>query len=426
MYEKDQCIIKGLQTRLSSKAYSDVVFLLDSGVQIFAHKAILSARSTFFFEVFQLKSRSAPCQILTQFKNIKPYKHDLFLKYGENQEVDLISVHEIDSDCFFFVMEYLYTDRLKRLPFEEEKVLDIFNLASLYRLKKLELYVLPGIATLPNCAPKGGIKDHKSSNLEEPSLWKDFSHFYRLCNGKHFANSLPTDRVSSIGFLSDIIFVVDGFRFFAHKVIVSSRSTYFESLFCWNWRESDQREISIPDCPKDAFEIVLEFIYSNRLDIDSLFEALELYKLSQFFGIDEMTCACEEYIVTRNLDVESVCHLWNCAREINAKNLLEDCANFFVTHFLQCSRSPGFLDLERDLLKSALNAGQIDEDEDKMFNVIQLWCQANALRLNCSPQQMIEELLPPKTLFNRRIKQRLIGGSESSEKWMLSFLVERH
>jgi len=280
MYEKDQCIIKGLQTRLSSKAYSDVVFLLDSGVQIFAHKAILSARSTFFFEVFQLKSRSAPCQILTQFKNIKPYKHDLFLKYGENQEVDLISVHEIDSDCFFFVMEYLYTDRLKRLPFEEEKVLDIFNLASLYRLKKLELYVLPGIATLPNCTPKGAIIDRKPSNLEEPSLWRDISHFYRLCNGKHFANSLPTDM----------------------------------SLFCWNWRESDQREISIPDCPKDAFEIVLEFIYSNRLDIDSLFEALELYKLSQFFGIDEMTYACEEYIVTRNLDVESVCHLWNYRR----------------------------------------------------------------------------------------------------------------
>lgn len=62
---------------------------------------------------------------------------------------------------------------------------------------------------------------------------------------------------------SDVTFVVNDIEYHAHKNILS-RFDYFYSMFK-NWKEGKENKIPISDVAPEIFNIVLEFIYENRL-----------------------------------------------------------------------------------------------------------------------------------------------------------------
>ena len=59
-----------------------------------------------------------------------------------------------------------------------------------------------------------------------------------------------------------------------------------------------------------------------------------------------------------------------------------------------------FLELDKDLLKLALNAGQIDDDSQKMFHVLKHWAHCNMIKYESSVEALLSELLPPKVTKN--------------------------
>lgn len=63
--------------------------------------------------------------------------------------------------------------------------------------------------------------------MAEHTLWFDVSQYCRQRE------------------LSDIVFLVEGQEFPAHKVIVACQSTYFNSLLSNIWKESNQKEIAL-------------------------------------------------------------------------------------------------------------------------------------------------------------------------------------
>lgn len=74
----------------------------------------------------------------------------------------------------------------------------------------------------------------------------------------------------------------------------------------------------------------------------------------------------------------------------------------------------GFLQLDKELLKSALNAGNIDAECDRMFDAIVMWAKANTESDDPQAlQELVGELLPPKVLFNQKIKYSMLNPSAS-------------
>lgn len=63
---------------------------------------------------------------------------------------------------------------------------------------------------------------------------------------------------------SDVTFVVNGLEYRAHKNILS-RFDYFDSMFSSSFQEGKENKISISDIAPEIFNIMLEFIYRNRL-----------------------------------------------------------------------------------------------------------------------------------------------------------------
>ncbi|XP_065322235.1 BTB/POZ domain-containing protein 9-like isoform X3 [Gordionus sp. m RMFG-2023] len=101
---------------------------------------------------------------------------------------------------------------------------------------------------------------------------------YRLQN-----NGKKTKQVFFIGYkimerkqnlneeYSDVVFIVDGKRFHAHKFILASKSEYFRALLYGGMKKSlpDCNELELKDAPNQAFKTLLKYIYTGKMNLTS-------------------------------------------------------------------------------------------------------------------------------------------------------------
>lgn len=161
---------------------------------------------------------------------------------------------------------------------------------------------------------------------------------------------------------SDVTFVVNGFEYRAHRNILS-RFDYFDSMFSPSFQEGKENKISINNIAPEIFNIMLEFIYRNRLSnwkeimqahSEKLLKAANLVcsricpkaigyfieiiincpKIcNKFFvlkyGIVGLRKNCEKYIIRAGkITVETACEYFIMADEHNAPQLLEAATKF--------------------------------------------------------------------------------------------------
>ena len=55
-----------------------------------------------------------------------------------------------------------------------------------------------------------------------------------------------------------------------------------------------------------------------------------------------------------------------------------------------------YLELDKDLFKLALTAGEIDADSSRMFEIIIQWAEFNASKLGVPVDALLSTLLPPQ------------------------------
>lgn len=68
--------------------------------------------------------------------------------------------------------------------------------------------------------------------------------------------------------MCDVILLADdGVQIPAHKVILSSSSTFFHLLFTANFKEKNEKIISIKEIDSDILETIIRYIYTSKLDI---------------------------------------------------------------------------------------------------------------------------------------------------------------
>ena len=65
------------------------------------------------------------------------------------------------------------------------------------------------------------------------------------------------------GTFADVTFVLGESKIKAHKCILASRCSFFESMFTVGMRESQESIITVQDISAFTFKKLLEFIYSD-------------------------------------------------------------------------------------------------------------------------------------------------------------------
>ncbi|KAK4257923.1 hypothetical protein QN277_007447 [Acacia crassicarpa] len=96
--------------------------------------------------------------------------------------------------------------------------------------------------------------------------------------------------------LSDVTFLVEGKRFYAHRICLLASSDAFRAMFDGGYREKDARDIEIPNIRWEVFELMMRFIYTGSVDVtqdiaQDLLPAADQYLLEGLKRLCEYTIA---------------------------------------------------------------------------------------------------------------------------------------
>lgn len=128
---------------------------------------------------------------------------------------------------------------------------------------------------------------------------------------------------------SDCSFSVSGKKIKAHKLILGVSSPVFEAMFYGPLSTSD--DIKITDIEPTIFQLLLNYIYTDKLDIRSIEEAYDLLYASRKYMLENLTQVCITYIQS-NLDIDNVITVLNYPDYIQDNQLVSYALRLFCQH----------------------------------------------------------------------------------------------
>ncbi|KAL3727338.1 hypothetical protein ACJRO7_032124 [Eucalyptus globulus] len=140
--------------------------------------------------------------------------------------------------------------------------------------------------------------------------------------GEQYVNS-PT--------LSDVTFLVEGRRFYAHRICLLASSDAFRAMFDGGYREKDARDIEIPNIRWEVFELMMRFIYTGSIDV-TLEIAQDLLRASDQYLLEGLKRLCE-YSIAQDISLENVSSMYELSEAFNAISLRHSCILFILEHF---------------------------------------------------------------------------------------------
>jgi len=107
----------------------------------------------------------------------------------------------------------------------------------------------------------------------------------------------------------DVVLNVSGEKFVAHKVVLCARSAYFNALMTGGLKESAQREVVFPETNPEAFAIVLQYMYTKELDVDTVADQIvDVFALACQYGLKTLKSELET-LIAYNLTEDNVSSL---------------------------------------------------------------------------------------------------------------------
>ncbi|GAA0177007.1 hypothetical protein LIER_29643 [Lithospermum erythrorhizon] len=238
----------------------------------------------------------------------------------------------------------------------------------------------------------------------------------RLPGSTSLLSGLPIDvgrlkQFCTSGFYSDVELCVEGYDFVAklHKVILSLWSFPFMKMFTNGMRESNSSRIYMKDVSFDAFQTMLEFMYTGEfrkdicLDDDTLL--LQLLLLADQLGVTLLHQECCKTLL-ESLSEDSVCHILQVISCIPSCKLVEEtCERKFSMHFDYCTTaSTDFVMLDEATFSNILQHPELTvTTEERIFNAILLWGLQSKELYGWERVDEIMGNLSPELLFKERL-----------------------
>ncbi|KAK3019607.1 hypothetical protein RJ639_005026 [Escallonia herrerae] len=150
--------------------------------------------------------------------------------------------------------------------------------------------------------------------------------------GEKYVNS-PT--------LSDVTFLIEGKRFYAHRICLLASSDAFRAMFDGGYREKDAKDIEIPNIRWDVFEVMMRYIYTGSVDV-TLDIAQDLLRAADQYLLEGLKRLCE-YAIAQDISVENVSLMYELSEAFNAASLTQACVLFILENFDKLSPLPRYV-----------------------------------------------------------------------------------
>ncbi|RVW54928.1 ARM repeat protein interacting with ABF2 [Vitis vinifera] len=141
--------------------------------------------------------------------------------------------------------------------------------------------------------------------------------------------------------LSDVTFLVEGKRFYAHRICLLASSDAFRAMFDGGYREKDAQDIEIPNIRWDVFELMMRYIYTGSVDVN-LDIAQDLLRAADQYLLEGLKRLCE-YAIAQDISVENVSLMYELSEAFNAMTLRHTCILYILEHFEKLTVKPWYV-----------------------------------------------------------------------------------
>lgn len=175
--------------------------------------------------------------------------------------------------------------------------------------------------------------------------------------------------------LCDCVLIVKDEKIAAHKYILSCFSPVFKTMF-YGVMASDT--VEIPDIDSDEFNQMLEFFYTDELEINSIQNAWSLIYIASKYLIDSLLNLCLKYIEA-NLCLSNLLLNYEYAEHYNQTNLMKMCWSEIV-HY-----TSGIFDCDYHIKPSTwhlLLEDSLNIDEVELIKHASFWAKEECILQN--------------------------------------------
>jgi BTB/POZ domain/BTB And C-terminal Kelch len=190
--------------------------------------------------------------------------------------------------------------------------------------------------------------------------------------------------------LCDVVLIVDGERFPAHKAVLAAASKVFKAMFTREMKEKHAGEIVLSSLDPRSWRVAMQYIYTAQVDIDDEETALLVLSSARMYQLETLERFVESFLISR-LNVCNCFDLLGHAERYDLFKLKEACENTMEEHFEEMAASPAFLQCPVELLSRLVQSGNlILKSEIAVFDAVMRWIQANEKNRMCKLDSMLQ------------------------------------
>ncbi len=196
----------------------------------------------------------------------------------------------------------------------------------------------------------------------------------RRCHASELLTALSDMRHNpAFDSLLDIVLLVGGERFPAHRVVLAAASNVFRAMFTNGFKESEQAEIALEDLDSSTWGLVMDFIYSADVRFESVDRALTVLEGIRRFQIDSMLHTVSEFLAD-NLTPDNCCTILRAADKYGLRSVRSLAESRALECFEQVSVTTSYLALDVDVVEKMLNSPNlVVRSEVKVFEAAVYW-----------------------------------------------------
>lgn len=161
------------------------------------------------------------------------------------------------------------------------------------------------------------------------------------------------------GLHADVTFVLEGGqKMKAHKCIIASRCEVFSNMFLHSMKEQQEAVITVQDVTSQTFKYLLEYIYTDQLNPQSLEvpdQVIELLIAANKYDLERLKRLCEKHLVSL-IDIDSALELLQLSDRHQGTELKRKCINFCTQHLEAIKVRDEFRKLSKSILLDILQS----------------------------------------------------------------------
>lgn len=267
----------------------------------------------------------------------------------------------------------------------------------------------PQFASEPQSDKKSGILK-KMATMDQLNM--EISVNQEIESKNHYRNCFKTFHDYYLkGQLCDIDIKVGEKTFSCHRVILSSVSNYFRTMFMSEMTESRQREVTIHDIDESAMEKLVQYAYTAKVQLTTENVQPILYAAS-ILQIEMVAKACCEFM-KKHLHPTNCIGVHNFAHQHNRIELIKMADDYILENFLEVVDTEEFKTLPIDLLEKLVSSPDLNvENENQIYEGVMKWVKMDTENRKCHLGKLMSKiklpLLSPAYLLQTVATEELI------------------